>query len=124
MAELDQMAARSFWDVIKKKPDMKTIGHWGVFNVNNGINCKVEKYKARHVSGGDQEWLGVDCTEAYTPTASLISLFLVQVTPSLNIWQVASFNISGAYLYSPGGKQCSLKHPPFSSQASKTRYYD
>ncbi|MBW0539836.1 hypothetical protein O181_079551 [Austropuccinia psidii MF-1] len=37
----------------------------------------------------------------YAPTASLMSLRLVLATAALRNWRVASFNVSGAYLYSP-----------------------
>ncbi|MBW0484399.1 hypothetical protein O181_024114 [Austropuccinia psidii MF-1] len=75
LAELDQMAARDVWEAVEKKLGMKTIGH--------------------------RQGPGVDCAETYAPTASLMSLRLLLATTALRGWRVASFDVSGAYLYSP-----------------------
>ncbi|MBW0498861.1 hypothetical protein O181_038576 [Austropuccinia psidii MF-1] len=95
IAELDQMAARDVWEVVEKSLHMKTINHQWVFDLKNNINGSMEWFKARLVAHG------VDCTETYAPTASLISLCLVLAAAVLKNWRVASFDVSGAYLYSP-----------------------
>ncbi|MBW0496324.1 hypothetical protein O181_036039 [Austropuccinia psidii MF-1] len=95
IAKLDQMATRDVWEVVEKKPGMKTIGHRWVFDGS------VECFKARLVACGDRQQPGVDCAEMYAPTASLMSLSLVLATAILKNWQVASFNVSCTYLYSP-----------------------
>ncbi|MBW0488358.1 hypothetical protein O181_028073 [Austropuccinia psidii MF-1] len=100
VAELDQMAARDVWEVVEKKPGMKTIGPWWVFDLKQNTDGSAKLFKPRLVAHGDRQRPGVDCTETYTPTASLMSLHLVLATAALKNWRVASFNVSGMYLYS------------------------
>ncbi|MBW0461372.1 hypothetical protein O181_001087 [Austropuccinia psidii MF-1] len=72
LAELDQMKQRDVWEVVDKTPSMTTIGHRWVFDIKHSINGMVEKFKAQMVARGDRQRPGV-----------------------------SSFDISGAYLYSP-----------------------
>ncbi|MBW0482769.1 hypothetical protein O181_022484 [Austropuccinia psidii MF-1] len=101
VAQLDQMAARDVWDAVEKKPDMKIIGHRWVFDLKRNLDSSIERFKARFVARGDRQRPGVDCTETYAPTASLASLRLLLATAAMKNWQVALFDVSGAYLYSP-----------------------
>ncbi|MBW0471930.1 hypothetical protein O181_011645 [Austropuccinia psidii MF-1] len=110
-AELNQMATREVWDVVDKMPGMKTIGHRWVFDLKRNGDGSIEKFKSRLVARGDKQRPGVDCAETYAPTASLMSLHLLLATSVLNSWRVASFHVSGAYLYSPVDK-CVLVEPP------------
>ncbi|MBW0478213.1 hypothetical protein O181_017928 [Austropuccinia psidii MF-1] len=109
-AELDQMATRDVWEVLPKLPGMKTIGHCWVFDLKCNLDGTVEEFKARLVARGDRQRPGIDCAKTYTPTASLMSLRPLMGTAVLKGWQVASFNVSGAYLYSPV-KECILMEP-------------
>ncbi|MBW0499426.1 hypothetical protein O181_039141 [Austropuccinia psidii MF-1] len=95
------LAARDVWEVVDKSPAMKTIGHRWVFDVKKNVDGSVDRFKARLVARGDRQRPGVDCAETYTPTASLMSLHLILATATLKNWRVASFDVSGAYLYSP-----------------------
>ncbi|MBW0487542.1 hypothetical protein O181_027257 [Austropuccinia psidii MF-1] len=49
--------------------------------------------------------------ETYAPTASLMSLRLLLATTCLQPWKVCSFDVSGAYLYSPV-EETVLMEPP------------
>ncbi|MBW0545563.1 hypothetical protein O181_085278 [Austropuccinia psidii MF-1] len=98
--ELEQMQKREVWHVVDKEPGMKTIGHWLVFDTKLDKDGNVRKLKACLVTCGDRQRPGVDCTEMYAHTASLMSLRLLLATACLWQWKVSSFNVSGAYLYS------------------------
>ncbi|MBW0494788.1 hypothetical protein O181_034503 [Austropuccinia psidii MF-1] len=100
VANLDQMATMDVWEVLEKKLGMKTIGHRGDFAIKKNVNGRVDHFKARLVAHGDRQRRRVDCAEMYVPTASLMSLCLVLATAALRSWRVASFDVSGAYLYS------------------------
>ncbi|MBW0473016.1 hypothetical protein O181_012731 [Austropuccinia psidii MF-1] len=101
LPKLDQMASRDVWEAVEKKLGMKTIGHRWVFDIKRNVDGSVDRFKARLVARGDRQRPGVDCAETYTPTASLMSLRLLIATAALRGWRVASFDVSGAYLYSP-----------------------
>ncbi|MBW0469387.1 hypothetical protein O181_009102 [Austropuccinia psidii MF-1] len=101
IAELGQMAARDFWEVVGKKPGMKTISHQWVFDLKQNAHNSIKRFKARFVACGNRQRPGVYCTKTYAPTASLMSLRLVLATATLKNWQVASFDVSGTYLNSP-----------------------
>ncbi|MBW0514300.1 hypothetical protein O181_054015 [Austropuccinia psidii MF-1] len=90
---------------------MKTVGHQWVFDLKTNTDGGIAKFKAQLVVRGDKQCPGVDCSETYTPTASLMPLCLMLATAVLNGWQVASFDMSVAYLYSPVNK-CVLVEPP------------
>ncbi|MBW0539263.1 hypothetical protein O181_078978 [Austropuccinia psidii MF-1] len=111
LMELAQMAKRDVWDVVVKEPGMKTIGHQWVFDLKTNTNGGIAKFKARLVARGEKQCPGADCAKTYTPMASLMFLRLMLATAVLNGWQVASFDVSSAYLYSPVDK-CILVEPP------------
>ncbi|MBW0536475.1 hypothetical protein O181_076190 [Austropuccinia psidii MF-1] len=111
MTELNQMAARDVWDIVVKEPGMKTIGHWWVFDLKINADGSIERFKARLVAHGDKQHPGIDSAETHAPTASLMSLCLILATAVLNGCQVASFYVSGTYLYSPVD-ECVLVEPP------------
>ncbi|MBW0524131.1 hypothetical protein O181_063846 [Austropuccinia psidii MF-1] len=113
MAELDQMVARNVWETVEKRPGMNTIGHRWVFDVKRNLDGSVQKFKARLVAHGDKQRPGVDCAETYALTASLMSLRLLLATAVLKKWPVASFDVSGAYLYSPVEERVFVKPPVF-----------
>ncbi|MBW0494048.1 hypothetical protein O181_033763 [Austropuccinia psidii MF-1] len=73
----------------------------------------VEKFKARLVARGDRQRPGIDCTETYAPTASLMSLRLVLAHAACSNWTVSSFDVSGAYLYSPVKETVFLEPPTY-----------
>ncbi|MBW0512433.1 hypothetical protein O181_052148 [Austropuccinia psidii MF-1] len=79
---------------------MKTIGNCCVFDTKIDESGNVKKFKAQLVARGDRQQQGIDCTETYAPTASLLSLRLLLATACLQNWKVCSFDVSGAYLYS------------------------
>ncbi|MBW0575017.1 hypothetical protein O181_114732 [Austropuccinia psidii MF-1] len=99
--ELNQILA---WDVLEEVPktgEMKTIGHHWVFDIKQQASGGIEKFKAWLVARGDRQQPGIDCTEAYAPTTSLMSLHLILAYTVCSRWPMASFDVSGAYLYSP-----------------------
>ncbi|MBW0462861.1 hypothetical protein O181_002576 [Austropuccinia psidii MF-1] len=53
---------------------MKTIGHCWVFNIKYGNAGNIKKFKAQLVVHGNRQQPGIDCMEAYSSMASLISL--------------------------------------------------
>ncbi|MBW0501140.1 hypothetical protein O181_040855 [Austropuccinia psidii MF-1] len=111
LAELDQMSTRDVWEAVEKKPGIKTIGHRWVFDIKQNVDGSMDCFKARLVARGDRQQPGVDCAKTYTLTASLMSLHLVLPTAALRNWKVASFDVSGAYLYSPV-EETVLVEPP------------
>ncbi|MBW0471736.1 hypothetical protein O181_011451 [Austropuccinia psidii MF-1] len=90
---------------------MKIIGQQWVFDLKHNIDSSIEKFKAHLIAYGDKQQLGIDCADKYAPTASLMLLRLVLETTVLKGWQIASFDVSGAYLYSPVN-ECVLVEPP------------
>ncbi|MBW0461137.1 hypothetical protein O181_000852 [Austropuccinia psidii MF-1] len=110
-AELDQMIARDIWEVLPKQPCMKTIGHCWVFDLKSNLEGTMEKFKARLAARGDKQQPGIDGAKMYAPTASLMLLCLLLGTAVLKGWKVASFDVSGTYLYIPVDK-CVLIKPP------------
>ncbi|MBW0479628.1 hypothetical protein O181_019343 [Austropuccinia psidii MF-1] len=109
--ELQQMKKRGVWQAIEKTPAMKTIGHCWVFDTKIGESGNVEKFKARLVARRDRQRPGIDCTETYAPTVSLMSLRLLLATACLQHWKVCSFDVSRSYLYSPV-EETVLMEPP------------
>ncbi|MBW0541636.1 hypothetical protein O181_081351 [Austropuccinia psidii MF-1] len=95
------MALRDVWEVVEKDRTVKTIRHCWVFNIKHHANGTIEKFKACFVATGDCQRPGVDCTKTYAPTTSLMSLHLVLAHAICNNWALSSFDVSGAYLYSP-----------------------
>ncbi|MBW0488810.1 hypothetical protein O181_028525 [Austropuccinia psidii MF-1] len=98
---LREMKQRDVWEVINKTPGMALIGHRWVLDIKRHSDGTVQRFKARMVAHGDCQRPGVDCMEMYAPTALLMLLRLILATACLNRWQVALFDVSGAYLYSP-----------------------
>ncbi|MBW0559582.1 hypothetical protein O181_099297 [Austropuccinia psidii MF-1] len=92
---------------------MKTIGHRWVFDIKQNVNGSVDCFKERLVAHGDRQQRQVDCAKTYVPTASLMSLRLVMATAALRNWRVASFDVSGAYLYSPVGETVLIEPPVY-----------
>ncbi|MBW0528987.1 hypothetical protein O181_068702 [Austropuccinia psidii MF-1] len=109
--KLQQMKKRGVWQAIKKTPAMKTIGYCWVFDTKIDELGNVKKFKAQLVACGDQQQLVIDCRKTYAPTASLMSLRLLLATTCLKHWKVCSFDVSGAYLYSPV-EETVLMEPP------------
>ncbi|MBW0545394.1 hypothetical protein O181_085109 [Austropuccinia psidii MF-1] len=105
------MATRDVWEAVEKKPGMKTIGHRWVFDIKRNVDGSVDCFKARLIARGDRQRPGVDCAKTYAPTASLMLLHLLLATAALRGWRVASFDVSGAYLYSPN-EETVLIEPP------------
>ncbi|MBW0527808.1 hypothetical protein O181_067523 [Austropuccinia psidii MF-1] len=75
--ELEKMALRDVWEAVDKDKTMKMVGHRWVFNIKRPADRTIEKFKACLVARGDCQRPGMDCTETYAPTASLMSLQLV-----------------------------------------------
>ncbi|MBW0474001.1 hypothetical protein O181_013716 [Austropuccinia psidii MF-1] len=122
-AELEQMARRDVWEAVDKEKTMKTIGHRWVFDIKQHVDGSIEKFKARLVARGDCQRPGVDCTEMYAPTASLMSLRLVLAHTVCSNWTLSSFDVSGAYLYSPVKETVFLEPPTyFYPQLKKALY--
>ncbi|MBW0526938.1 hypothetical protein O181_066653 [Austropuccinia psidii MF-1] len=70
-------------------------------NLKQALSGNIKKFKARLVAPGNQQCPGIDCTETYAPTASLMSLRLLLETACLQHWNVCSLDVTGAYLYRP-----------------------
>ncbi|MBW0499660.1 hypothetical protein O181_039375 [Austropuccinia psidii MF-1] len=83
LSELDQMKRRGVWQAINRTLAMKTIGHCWVFDTKLNENGNIKKFEAR----------------------------LLLATACLQHWKVCSFNVSGAYLYSPV-EETMLMEPP------------
>ncbi|MBW0466438.1 hypothetical protein O181_006153 [Austropuccinia psidii MF-1] len=90
--ELEQMRVRNVWEAVDRVKNMKTSGHCWVLNIKHQENRSVKKFKACFVAWGDFQRPGVDCTETYTPTTSLMSLCLLLAHGVWNHWPLASFN--------------------------------
>ncbi|MBW0535962.1 hypothetical protein O181_075677 [Austropuccinia psidii MF-1] len=110
-AELAQMVARDVWEAVPEQPGMKTIRNCWVFDLKHNLDGTVEKFKALLIARGDKQRPGINCAETYAPTASLMLLDLLLGTAVLKGWQVASFDVSSAYLYSPVD-ECVLVESP------------
>ncbi|MBW0467658.1 hypothetical protein O181_007373 [Austropuccinia psidii MF-1] len=112
-AELEQMLLRDVWELVVKDNTMKTIGHRWVFDIKHHADRTIEKFKAHLIARGNCQRPGVDCTKTYAPTASLMSLRLVLAHAICNNWVLSSFDVSGAYLYSPVKEMVFVKPPTF-----------
>ncbi|MBW0520737.1 hypothetical protein O181_060452 [Austropuccinia psidii MF-1] len=112
-AELEQMLLRDVWEPVVKDNTMKTIGHRWVFNIKRCVDRTIEKFKACLIVRGDCQRPGVDCTETYAPTASLMLLRLVLAHAVCNNWVISSFDVSGAYLHSPVKETVFIEPPTF-----------
>ncbi|MBW0542387.1 hypothetical protein O181_082102 [Austropuccinia psidii MF-1] len=109
--DLNQMKRRGVWQAIDRTLTMKTIRHGWVFNTKLNEYGNIKKFKAQLVACGNQQQPGIDCTETYAPTLSLMSLRLLLATACLQNWKVCSFDMSGTYLYSLVDKTV-LMEPP------------
>ncbi|MBW0492025.1 hypothetical protein O181_031740 [Austropuccinia psidii MF-1] len=107
------MALRDVWEAVDKEKTVKTIGHRWVFDIKRHADGLIEKFKARRVARGDRQQPGMDCTKTYAPTASLMSLRLILAHAMCSGWTLLSFNVSGAYLYSPVKEIVFLEPPTY-----------
>ncbi|MBW0537406.1 hypothetical protein O181_077121 [Austropuccinia psidii MF-1] len=112
-AELQQMTLRDVWEAVDKDKTMKTIRHHWVFDIKHHADGTIENSKACFVARGDCQRPGVDCTKTYVPTASLMLLRLILAHAMCRNWTLSSFDISGAYLYSPVKETVFIEPPTF-----------
>ncbi|MBW0568607.1 hypothetical protein O181_108322, partial [Austropuccinia psidii MF-1] len=103
--ELEQLRKRHVYDLVDLSDEMKVIGHQWVFDLKQDADGTVTKFKARFCAQGDSQRPGIDCGETYAPTASLLCLHLLLSVAKFCKWNLASFDVSGAYFYSPEGRR-------------------
>ncbi|MBW0479362.1 hypothetical protein O181_019077 [Austropuccinia psidii MF-1] len=99
--ELEQLRKQHVYDLVDRSDEMKVIGHQWVFDLKRDADGTVNTFKARFCARGDSQRPGIDCGETYAPTASLLCLCLLLSVAKFGKWNLASFDISGAYFYSP-----------------------
>ncbi|MBW0479107.1 hypothetical protein O181_018822 [Austropuccinia psidii MF-1] len=98
MRELDSLDDMAVCTPVEKTNQIKTIKTRFMFDLKAKPNQE-PIYKARLVAKGFNQKSGVDCFETFAPTASLSSLQLLFASEVQQQWNVASFDISVAYLH-------------------------
>ncbi|MBW0531300.1 hypothetical protein O181_071015 [Austropuccinia psidii MF-1] len=111
ITELAQLEKLQVFDLVPQSAGMKIIGHQWVFNIKRNSTGAIDKFKARFCARGDSQRPGIDCNETYAPTASLMCLRLLLAISKFNNWPIASFDVSGAYLYSPIDEEVFVSPP-------------
>ncbi|MBW0469800.1 hypothetical protein O181_009515 [Austropuccinia psidii MF-1] len=109
--ELEQLKKRGVYVLVDRSPHMKFIGHQWVFDVKCDSYGLIKKFKAFFCACGDSQHPGIDCGETYAPTASLLCLCLLLTVSNYHKWSLASFDVSGAYLYSPVDEEIFVSPP-------------
>ncbi|MBW0493411.1 hypothetical protein O181_033126 [Austropuccinia psidii MF-1] len=99
--KLNQLKRRDVFDLVDKPKDAKVIGHQWVFNLKLNSAGEIQKFKACFCAQGDSKRPGIDCGESYAPIASFLFLRLLLTVAKFYKWSIASFDVSGAYLFSP-----------------------
>ncbi|MBW0570616.1 hypothetical protein O181_110331 [Austropuccinia psidii MF-1] len=99
ISKLQQMKDWGLWQVIDSLPHHKVIGQQWAFTQKASPDCIVIKHKAWFWDCGDLQPPGIECSETYMPTTSLVSLCTLLALASLNNWDNVQFDVHGAYLY-------------------------
>ncbi|MBW0466507.1 hypothetical protein O181_006222 [Austropuccinia psidii MF-1] len=109
--KLNQLKKRDVFVLVDKPKDAKVIGHQWVFNLKRNLAGEIQKFKARFCARGDSQRPGIDCGETYAPTASLLCLRLLLTVSKFYKCSIASFDVSGAYLFSPIDEEIYVSPP-------------
>ncbi|POM62824.1 polyprotein [Phytophthora palmivora] len=70
-AELQAHLRNHTWDLVRKPPGAKVIGHKWVFAIKRDEHGAIVRFKARLVGLGCLQTFGVDYTDTYSPVASM-----------------------------------------------------
>ncbi|MBW0589572.1 hypothetical protein O181_129287 [Austropuccinia psidii MF-1] len=109
--ELEQLEKCGVYELVDHSPYMKVIGHQWVFDIKRDSNGLIKKFKARCCACGDSQCPGIYCGETYAPTTSLLCLCLLLTVSKYHKRSLPSFDVSGAYLYSPVNEEIFVSPP-------------
>ena len=86
------------WEEVQTPPNTNIIGcHW-VFKAKKDVSGKIVHYKARLVTQGFSQVLGVDYFDTYVPVARLTIIRVVLVMCARLDMEIRQINIKSTYL--------------------------
>ena len=96
--ELDQLQQMGTWELVDLPEDRRAVGNKWVFLKKYLKSGQLDKYKARLVTKGYSQILGMDFSETFSPVVRLETIRMILALTVNFDWEVTQMDVKGAYL--------------------------
>ncbi len=109
--ELQALEDNSTWEIVDLPSHKKAIDSKWIYKVKYKRDGLVEHYKARLVTKGYNQLLGLDYTASFSPVAKTVTIRILLALVSTRNWVIHQLDINNAYLNGVINEEIYMKPP-------------
>ncbi|CAI7869406.1 unnamed protein product [Closterium sp. NIES-53] len=111
-AELDTLAERGTWELVKMPEGRRPVGVKWVFKIKTGDIGQLERFKARLVAKGYTQVEGVDYGKTYASVCNLTTARTFLKVTAARDYHMVQLDITNAFLYAILKEDIYMNQPP------------
>lgn len=113
-AEMDSQRAHGTWDLVPRTEakGKRVISCKWVYALKRDASGRIKRYKARIVSRGFLQRMGIDYNETYAPVIRFETIRCVILFALQRGWEILQFDVKTAFLYGDLDEEVYMEQPP------------
>ena len=120
--ELTALMRHGTWDLVFPAKNCNSIGCKWVFRVKRNSDGLIDRFKARFVAKGFNQWEGLDYKETFNPVVNPTTIRTVLIVAIMQGWSLRQLDVNNAFLHGDLIETVYMTQPPGFKDVNKPNH--
>lgn len=109
--EFAALVKQGTWTLVSPQPHANIIGCQWIYKIKRHSDGSVERYKARLVANGNQQYEGIDFSETFSPVIKQPTIKVILSLVVHHQWSIRQLDVTNAFLHGVIDEEVYMKQP-------------